>query len=370
MKFQLERDVFNEAVAWAMRSISARTAMPILQGIRIVSDQNTLTFTSFDYEVSALITVEADIEEPGEILVQGKMLQDITAALPHSMVSVSLEGTKVQIRCGSSRFSLSTLPVEEYPLLPQMPEVIGDVDAQAFARAINQVVIAASKEEVVPLLTAVKVSIEGDKMTLAATDRYRLAMRELTWNPKQEGEFSALVRHRVLTDLAKSLTPGKLDLALSNEGAHLVGFEAGGRRTTSTLVDGEYPPVQRLFPDVTPYTAVVKTSELIDALRRVKLVTDRNAPVRINFLENGLRLDAGATEDAQATEAIEAQVEGGELIVGYNPSYLLDGLSALGSEYAHFSIPDAVKPTVLRGIEEPTAEVTDTYRYLLMPQRL
>ncbi|MCT2056142.1 DNA polymerase III subunit beta [Dermabacter hominis] len=372
MKFHLDRDVLSDAVSWATRTLPQRPAMPILQGVRIVAEEGELKFSTFDYEVSAHISVEADIDEPGEVLVQGKMLNDIVRALPHKTVSVTHEGPKVEILCGSSRFSLATLPVAEYPVLPEMPPVVGTVDSGTFARAISQVSIAASKDDVVPLLTGIKVTIDGEKVMMAATDRYRLAVREFTWNPASpSSELSALVRSRTLTEVARSLSGGNVEIAL-NEGetANLIGFESSGRRTTSTLVDGDYPPVLRLFPDVTPYTVSVATAPLIEAVKRVSLVAERNTPVRLTFSEGQVALEAGDGDDAQASEVLEAQVDGGDLVVGYNSGFLLDGLGALGTDFTHFSLPDSVKPTVLRGQESLEAAPEEHYRYLLMPMRI
>jgi DNA polymerase-3 subunit beta len=301
------------------------------------------------------------------------MLSDIVRALPNKDVSVALEGTKLQVRCGSARFALATLPVEEYPQLPTMPPVAGTVAADVFSEAISQVTVAASKDDTLPLLTGVKVEISGETMTLMATDRYRLALRELTWNPSTPGtELTALVRGRTLHEVARSLaTGGGVEIALSEEdSANLIGFEAGGRRTTSTLVDGEYPPVRRLFPDTTAITAVVSTGALIDAVKRVSLVAERNTPVRLSFSEGQVALEAGAGDDAQASEVLEAQLDGDDLVVGFNSGFLLDGLGALGSEFARLTFTDSIKPSVMTGQDSLEGEPDNSYKYLIMPMRI
>lgn len=374
MKFHLDRGVLGDAVSWATRTLPVRPAMPILQGVRIVADQSgQLQLSTFDYEVSAQITLEAEVEQGGEVLVQGRMLSEIVRALPNKSVSVALEGTKLQVRCGSARFALATLPVEEYPQLPAMPPVAGSVPADVFAEAISQVTVAASKDDTLPLLTGVKVEIEGEKVTLMATDRYRLAMRELTWNPAEpSAELTALVRARTLHEVARSLaTGGSVDLALSSEtSANLIGFESGGRRTTSTLVDGDYPPVRRLFPDSAPITAVVATGPLIEAVKRVSLVAERNTPVRLSFTEGQVALEAGAGDDAQASEVLEAQLEGEDLVVGFNSGFLLDGLGALGTDFARLTFSDSIKPSVMSGQDSLEGTPDGSYKYLIMPMRI
>src|SRR5699024_7035633 len=353
VKLHLDRGVLGDAVSWATRTLPVRPAMPILQGVRIVADAGgELQLSTFDYEVSAQIRLEAEVDQPGEVLVQGRMLSDIVRALPNKDVSVALEGTKLQVRCGSARFALATLPVEEYPQLPTMPPVAGAVAADVFSEAIAQVTVAASKDDTLPLLTGVKVEISGETTPLMATDRYRLALRELTWTPTTPGtELTALVRGRTLHEVARSLaTGGGVEIALSeDDSATLIGFEAGGRRTTSTLVDGEYPPVRRLFPDTSAITAVVATASLIDAVKRVSLVAERNTPVRLSFTEGQVALEAGAGDDAQASEVLEAHLEGEDLVVGFNSGFLLDGLGALGTELARLTLQVRPGITVLVG---------------------
>lgn len=374
MKFRLDRGVLGDAVSWATRTLPVRPAMPILQGVRIVADTSgELQLSTFDYEVSAQIHLEAEVEESGEVLVQGRMLSDIVRALPNKDVSVALEGTKLQVRCGSARFALATLPVEEYPQLPAMPPVAGTVGADVFSEAISQVTVAASKDDTLPLLTGVKVEISGETMTLMATDRYRLALREITWNPATPGtELTALVRGRTLHEVARSLaTGGSVEIALEEDAAaNLIGFEAGGRRTTSTLVDGDYPPVRRLFPETSAITAVVATGPLIDAVKRVSLVAERNTPVRLSFTEGQVALEAGAGDDAQASEVLEASLEGEDLVVGFNSGFLLDGLGALGTEFARLTFTDSIKPAVMSGQESLEGEPQTSYKYLIMPMRI
>lgn len=374
MKFHLDRGVLADAVSWATRTLPVRPAMPILQGVRIVaSPSGELQLSTFDYEVSAQITIAAEVEQAGEVLVQGRMLSDIVRALPHKTVSVALNGTKLDVTCGSAAFSLATLPVEEYPQLPEMPPVAGTVQADLFAEAISQVTVAASKDDTLPLLTGVRVEIVGEKMTLMATDRYRLAMRELTWQPSRPDlEITALVRGRTLQEVARSLSGGgSVQIALAEEsGANLIGFEAGGRRTTSTLVDGDYPPVRRLFPAQSPIAAVIATAPLIEAVKRVSLVAERNTPVRLSFVDGGVTLEAGAGDDAQASEAIEAQLDGEELVVGYNSGFLLDGLGALGTDFARLTFTDSIKPSVMSGQESLEGAVDGDYKYLIMPMRI
>lgn len=373
MKFRVERDVLADAVTWTARTLPTRPPAPVLAGVRIEAHaQGVINLASFDYETSARSEIPAEVAEPGTVLVSGRLLAEISRALPNKPVDVALEGNKVIVTCGASRFTLLTMPVDEYPALPGLPEVSGTVSGDAFTHAVAQVTVAASRDDTLPLLTGVRVEIEGERITLLSTDRYRLALRELTWTPATPG-FSAvaLVRARTLNDVAKSLGAGGLvNVGLSTgQGLDLVGFEAGGRQTTSQLVEGDYPAVRRLFPDSTPIHAVVATAPLIEAAKRVSLVAERNTPIRLSFSEGQVVLDAGHGDDAQASEALEAVLVGEDIAVAFNPQFLLDGLGALGTDFVRLSFTHPNKPVEFTGQGSLDGEDDSAYRYLLVPIR-
>ncbi len=372
MQFTVDRDVLSEAVSWTARSLSPRPPAPVLSGLLITAENQTVTISSFDYEVSAQLHIDADVATEGTVLVSGRLLNDIVKALPQAPVTLSLEDSKVVVTCKSSRFALATMPVGEYPELPSQPEVAGTVDGAAFARAVAQVITAASRDDTLPILTAVKLELEGDTITFLATDRYRLAMREIHWAPHQPDiSTSLLIKAKTLNDVAKSLAGGgELAISLSEDDA-LVGFSSGGRRTTSVLVDGDYPKIRQLFPEETPIHAVVNTAELIEAARRVSLVSERNGHVRLQFTEdNRVTLDAGVDDNASASEVIDAQLSGEPITVGFNPAYLNEGLNVIDTEHLRFSFVSAPKPAMITGQKDAEGEHSTDFRYLLMPVRL
>ena len=195
MKFRVEREVLAEAVTWVARGLPARPPVPVLAGILIeANDEGTVTLSAFDYEVSARLTIPAEVSESGTVLVLGRLLADISRNLPNKPVDVEVQGSKVQVVCGSSRFSLLQMPSDDYPTLPTSPEPSGSIDGHLFTQAVSQVSVAADRGDTLPILTGVRVEIEGDKMTLLATDRYRLAMRELTWNPTDSAASHIVAR--------------------------------------------------------------------------------------------------------------------------------------------------------------------------------
>jgi len=373
MKFSVERDVLADAVAWVSRAVPARPPVPVLAGVRVVADSSgSVTLSSFDYEVSARSKFAADVDSSGEALVSGRLLREIANALPHKLVSFSLDGTKVSVTCGASRFTLATMPVDQYPALPEQPQRSGVIDGAQLQQAVSQVTSAASRDETLPILTAVRMEIEGSNISLLATDRYRLALREMTWKPSVSDVSSvALVRAKTLGETAKALGAGDVDLSLNEaSGVDLIGFAAGGLSTTSLLMDGDYPPVRRLFRDENPITAVVRTADLIEATRRVSLVAERNSSVRLAFAAGEVTLDAGQTDDAQASEALECTLDGEDITVAFNPSFLLDGLTALSSEYVQFGFVQETKPVEFVGIDKPGGSVAAEFRYLLVPIRI
>jgi DNA polymerase-3 subunit beta len=379
VKFRVERDVLADAVAWAARTLPSRPPVPVLAGLLLEADGTLLTLSSFDYEVSARVEIEADVAEPGRVLVSGRLLAEISRSLPGKPIDIVSEGARVVVTCGSARFTLLTLPVDDYPSLPAMPAASGSVAGDVFGTAVSQVAIAAGRDDTLPVLTGVRVEIEGERVTLAATDRYRLAVREFGWVPEQTGlEAVALVPARTLADTAKALTSGdKVTLALQAgvSGEGLIGFEGAGRRTTTRLLEGEFPRYRSLLPNESAAIARIETPVLVEAVKRVSLVAERNTPVRLSFSTGQLILEAGAGDEAQASEAVEAHFDGDDIVIAFNPAYLLDGLNVIDTPVAQLSFTASSKPAVLTGVAALESAVeddsgADDYRYLLMPVRL
>ncbi|MEU2231534.1 MULTISPECIES: DNA polymerase III subunit beta [Streptomyces] len=374
MKIRVERDVLAEAVAWVARSLPARPPAPVLAGLLLKAEDGALSFSSFDYEVSARVSVEAEVEEDGTVLVSGRLLADICRALPNRPVEISTDGVRATVVCGSSRFTLHTLPVEEYPALPEMPTATGTVPGEVFASAAAQVAIAAGRDDTLPVLTGVRIEIEGDTVTLASTDRYRFAVREFLWKPESpDASAVALVPAKTLLDTAKALTSGDtvtLALSGSGKGEGLIGFEGAGRRTTTRLLEGDLPKYRTLFPTEFNSVAVIETAPFVEAVKRVALVAERNTPVRLSFEQGVLILEAGSSDDAQAVERVDAQLDGDDISIAFNPTFLLEGLSAIGSPVAQLSFTTSTKPALLSGKPALDAEADEAYKYLIMPVRL
>jgi DNA polymerase-3 subunit beta len=410
MRFMVERDTLAEAVAWIARALPSRPVLPVLSGLLLQAAAEGLTLSCFDYEVSARISIDADVAEPGTVLVPGRLLAEITRSLPGHPVEVD-DKDDVTLTCGPASFSLVTLPVGEYPRLPELPRLAGTVDGGEFATAIGQVTPAASRDDTLPVITGVNVEIEGDTITLVATDRYRLAIRELGWNPARAGTSSTLlVPAKTLSDAARMMAPGvpvrimtrgtdgdpsattTKSTASATKAEAMIGFESGGRRLTTRLIAGEYIKYSSKFPADFGSYGDMPAAPLAEAVRRVALVAERGSSVRLSFEPGRVTIEAGTKGQARARETVAAEFSGDETAIAFSPQYLLDGLAAAltaasgapatapqdqdgtptaaqGRIRLQFTSP--TKPALITGSpqEKGAGESAPDYRYLVVPLR-
>ncbi|MBT1595636.1 DNA polymerase III subunit beta [Curtobacterium flaccumfaciens] len=379
MKFEVNRDVFSEAVSFAVKLLPQRTTLPILSGVLIHADGDRLTLSSFDYEVSAQTSISAQIDEPGTVLVSGRLLNDIASRLPNAPVSFTTEDAKISVTCGSAHFTLLSMPVEEYPTLPEIGPQTGVIPGDAFSEAVSQVAVAASRDDVTPVITGVQLEVGDNDLSLIATDRYRVAVRTIAWDSGRVGSdpLHALVPARTLQEVGRTFgSASTVSVSISgNSDRELIAFHADDKTVTSLLIRGNYPPVRRLFPETVNDHAVINTAELVEAVRRVSLVLEREAALRFSFTVDGLTLEAIGSEQAQASESISALLTGEETVVSLKPAFLLDGLNAVHSEFVRISFtktenPNKPGPVLITGQTSQEAAATDGYRYLLQPNLL
>jgi DNA polymerase-3 subunit beta len=380
MKFQVNRDVFSEAVSFAVKLLPQRTTLPILSGVLIETTDTGLTLSSFDYEVSTQTSIAADVEEPGRILVSGRLLADIASRLPSAPVQFSTDGSRVSVVCGSAKFNLLSMPVEEYPTLPQISASSGLLPAEDFAEAVAQVAVAASRDDVTPVITGVQLEVSENSLSLVATDRYRVAIREIPWDSGDSSTpdgVTALVPSRTLTEIGKTFGhSGNVSVAVTNnDERELIAFSADNKTVTSLLIKGNFPPVRRLFPESVDNYAVMNTGELIEAVRRVSLVLEREAALRFTFAMDSVTLEAIGSEQAQASETIDAHLSGEDTVVSLKPQFLLDGLGAVHSEFVRISFtktdnPNKPGPVLITSQTSRETPGADNYKYLLQPNLL
>ncbi|MBF4461093.1 MULTISPECIES: DNA polymerase III subunit beta [unclassified Rathayibacter] len=381
MRFQANRDVFSEAVSFAVKLLPQRTTLPILSGVLIEATAEGLTLSSFDYEVSAQTQIAADVEETGTVLVSGRLLADIANRLPNAPVRIATEESRVSVSAGSAHFTLLQMPVEEYPSIPEIDAATGLVPAEAFSAAISQVAVAASRDDVTPVITGVQLEITENTLGLVATDRYRVAVREIEWdngdNAAPAQPLTALVPARTLQEVGKTFGhSGTVSVSITQrDERELIAFTADRKTVTSLLIKGNFPPVKRLFPGTVDNYAVMATSDLIEATRRVSLVLEREAALRFSFSSDGLTLEAIGSEQAQASESIDAIVTGDDVTVSLKPQFLLDGLAAVHSEFVRISFtktenPNKPGPVLITAQTSRDQPGSDSYRYLLQPNLL
>lgn len=372
MKFTVDSAVLTDSVNWVSRSLSSRPIMTALLGI-VIDAQETVTLSASDLETSAKSTFSAEVKEKGRVLVPGRLLSEISKAFSNKPVTFNLDGNRVLVTAGSAKFTLPTLPINEYPTLPNLPETSGAIESEIFATAVNQVAIAAGKDDSLPTLTGIHVDINRETMTLAATDRYRLAVKDINWIPNNPDlATTALLRARTLADAVRSITNTKntsVAIAPTSNNERLVGFFTDSKSMTSRQLDGTFPPYRHLLPTTQIATAIIEVSKLLESVRRVALVTDKTVPLRLKFNDNSLQLEAGAGDEAQATEVLDIDFSGEAIDIAFNPTFLSDGLNALGTTYVKIAFTGSNKPAMLTGQNKLDGGEDPSYRYLLMPMR-
>ncbi|WP_337447308.1 DNA polymerase III subunit beta [Corynebacterium pseudokroppenstedtii] len=387
VSFRVAKDDLSAALSWVARSLASKPTQPILRGVMMTADDDGLLLAGFDYEVSTRVRISAEVLEPGQVLVAGKLANDIIGSLPHKDVAISVDGTKVHVTCGQSNFELPAMTIEDYPELPALPEETGHIDPHVFTAAIGQVASAAGKDDSMPMLTGIKMEVKGDNVVLAATDRFRLAVREFTWEPSSpDVDAEILIPARTLADSARTLDtrlndPIQLAMGAAQEVGKdgLLGIVSENRQTTTRLIDADFPKFRPLLPKSHSSMAIVEIAPLLDAIRRVSLVAERNAQVKLEFSEDQLVLSAGGSEAGTAEETLPAQFAGEPLLIAFNANYLKEGLASIDTKNVVFGFTQPSRPAIL--IPEPeTMPEQDSdgqfptpstyFTYLLMPVRL
>lgn len=370
MKVEVNSSAFAAAVAWISRIIPVRPASPILTGVKLEVLDGLMNISAFDYEQSARCSLEAGVDKPGEVVVAGKLLADIAKSLPTEKTYISLEDKRLKLVAGTVEFNIPLMAADQYPQLPELPQKIGQIDGKTFLDAISQAAVAIAHNEARPVLTGIQMKFDGKVLVLNATDRYRLSRVSVGWSPEKE-DISAivLIRGSLLRDIAKSVDDVQNVIFYYDEGSSLMGFENAGRISTVQLIDGQFPEVDKLFSDKYPIQAVLDRKELTEAIRRVSLVAAHDAPIRMEFTENCVRLAAGDNEESQASELMEIDLDGDSLTVGFNPRYLVEALSIFPEPYVRMRMTEATAAVEFDGQQEKDDDPSLGCRHLLVPMK-
>lgn len=370
MKFRSERDTLVEALTTAGRAVMSRGATSTMNGLRIEAAGNKLTVVGTDLDLTVRVEEEAIGLDDGALVAPARLVADIVRNLEPGAVTMEGGEDEVEISAARSRFVVRTYPVEDFPVLPEPRADQVRLPAGALSEALRQVVRAASSDDARPLLTGVLVAAEGEGTRLVATDSYRLALRDVSGTgPLPKGTEQILVPARALTELQRLLPATPKD-DTGTEVGFSVGeldstFSVGGVRLTTRLLDGRFPDYRQLIPPGYPNQLRVGKEALLDALRRVRLlVRDNTTPVRLSMRSGSVELTVVSQEVGHASEDVDADYEGEELTVAFNPTYLIDGVEAVLGDEVLLETLDATKPATVRGPEH------DDYRYLLMPVRV
>ncbi len=369
MKLQAEKAEFADAVSWATRTVGTRITLPALSGVLLEAGDGTLTCRATDLEVAAEITIPVSVERPGKVLLPGRLLAQLVARFADAPVHLEADTDRVEISCGRATFHVRAMQAEDFPALagPDEDAPQGVLKADAFARMVGQVARAAATDEGRPVLTGVLLEAADGRLSAAATDSYRLAIRAIDWEQPLDG--TALVPARSMQEAAKAANESGGTVTLVIEEGQ-VSFLLNGRRLTTKLIEGSFPNYQALLPEAHETTVVVDRADLVEALQRVAIVAlgQANTPVTLTFGDGSVDLQASNQETGDAAEALPAEIEGEGLSIAFNPTFLLAGLEATGTERIRIELRDGLKPAVLR--PEADDGQADDFTYLLMPVRV
>ena len=374
MKFQADREVLSDAVSFLVRLLSPRPQLPQLSGVMIEADGNEVQLSIFDYEVAARVKIAAAIDTPGRVLVQARLLSEILSKLPAASVSMALDETRFHVNSGTSKFSLSSMSTTDYPDTPDFPVATGKVSAIEFTNGVAKVAVAASREEVTPVLTAVMITASSKELTMVSTDRFRVAVKAIPWAGKPV-EREVLIPARVLSEISKTFShDSELELGFGEGEKDMIGFSSANKSVSTATIKGKYPAVLQLFPEETASFAILSKQDLLDATRRVALVVDRAKPLRYKFTESELSLESIGSDVADASEQVSCSMKGEETVVSLRPQFLTDALAGLDVENVKIGFtvnpnnPNKPGPVLISPVDPKDSD--KDFKYLLQPNLL
>lgn len=362
MKFRCERDILAEAFATAGRAVPNRGNLPVLSGLRLRLDGDTMEVAGSDLDVTVRVTTSVTGDEDGTVVIPARLAADIMKSLEPGAVEVAIDEDAV-IRSGRSEFSIRTFAADEFPQLPVGEGREVELDAAVLEDALRQVVRAASNDDNRPILTGVQLEGSDEGLRLVATDSYRLALRDLPGTDILAADQRPLVPRKALQELIRLIgEEPEVTLVL---GERDVSFRVGQAVLTTRLLEGEFPNYRQLIPASYPNRLTVAKEALLDAVKRMKLlIQEPTTPVRLNMRSDGLELSVVTSDLGRAHEDVDAKYEGTELVVAFNPDYLIEGVEAVAGDEVVIESTDALKPATCRSTD------ADDFLYLLMPVRV
>jgi DNA polymerase-3 subunit beta len=366
MKISVPRDSLSAALQLVGRAVSSRGTLPSLGGILLTTADGKLTLRATDMELALTRALEVAVTADGTTLLPGRLLTDVVRSLPPGDVSLELRGEQrdVELSAGSARFHLRTLPAEDFPRLPDLEGEAVQLPATPLAETIDLVARAASRDEVRPILTGVLVQAEGERLTMVATDSYRLSVKHATLEAPVSQTLEANVPARALRELARIISSEsveEVEIAMPRNQAI---FRAGGVTLSSRLIEGQFPSWRQLIPESFEHEVRLPRGEFLEITRRISQLAQRNAPLRLAFSEGELTVAAETPDIGDASEAMPAPYSGEPLEIAFNPQFLVEGVESVGSDELAVQLSSPLRPGLLRPVDG------DDFSYLVMPIRL
>ncbi len=377
MKFQVNRDVLSDAVAFVARFLPQRPTNPAFGGILLEADANAVRLSVFDHKVSGQVEIVAKVESPGRVLISGRLLGDLVSKLPNQPVEFNLNGSTFNLVCGSTKVGFPSMDVNQFPTLPEIPSVTGTIAAEKFDSAVHQVSVASLRDELEPIFASIQLETTGSDVSLLATDKYRMALAEIAWSPNsKDADTSVMVPTKTLLEVAKTFgSTGDIALSImNNEDRQMIAFQAQNKSVTAGLIKGGFPPIKNMFAAEIDNYAVVSKQELLEATRRAMLVVDRDHHMRFSFDSNSIEITTNPGELVQASETVAAELVGDARAMELKPQYVIDGLAGIHTEFAKIGLtnmhdnPGKASPLLIAP-HSPKGEA-DSFRYLLQPRLL
>ncbi|HEX6459137.1 MAG TPA: DNA polymerase III subunit beta [Thermoleophilaceae bacterium] len=368
MKFSVSRDQFLSQLGIAVRGVSTRSAIQTLAGVMIRAEGGSLELQATDMELGIRVRVETAPERDGAVVLPGRLLLDVVRSLPQDDLSLEHRTSEqdVEVVSGPAKFHLRTLPLDDFPKLPEAGGAAAmHVPAGAFVETIGRVARSASRDETRPHLTGVLVSASGQELRMVATDSYRLSVKETTLEKPVDGSLEANVPARTLQELSRVASAGGAEeieiAALENQ----VIFNLGDVVISSRLVEGRFPNYRQLLPESYEHELNVNGPELLDVVRRISLLAQKNAPLRMSFSEGAVEVSAQTPDVGEASESLPVPFKGEPLEIGFNPEFFRDGLESAESSEVVLKLISPLRPGLIESGGEDGGFI-----YLVMPIRL
>jgi DNA polymerase III subunit beta len=367
MKLSTRRDALFAQLQTVTRAASTRSAVQALSGVQIAAHEGGIELRATDMEIGLRVPLEGEVVREGGVVLPARLLVDVVRALPGDSVSLELRSSEqdVEIVAGSATFHIRTLRLEDFPPFPE-PEAEGrvSVPGEAFVETVLKVARSASRDETRPVLTGILVSAAGDELRMVATDSYRLSVKETKLDEALDGSFEANVPARALQELSRIAQHGESEQLTVSVRTHQVVFEVDGVVLSSRLIDGQFPNYRQLLPDAYEHELQLAGSEISEVVRRISLLAQKNAPLRLAFSEGELTVSARTPDVGEASESLPVPFQGEALEIGFNPEFLRDGLESVESGDVLLKLISPLRPGLIQAADG------SGFVYLLMPIRL